>query len=159
MCLPANNSDPPFQTRWFSAISIWIWPSWSAYAHELSKVEWFIEQQAKQHNPVHLNLSKNHLWYWSYTIALTIIYEDRDLSIVLKQCRTLHHMLSLVKCKAESAGKSYGTQGNKIGNANLKWAFSEAAVLVFTRQCKSTKVFAEIAKAHVKSKSHFRVGT
>ena len=35
----------------------------------------------------------------------------------------------LVKCKAESAGKTYGTQGNKIGNAHLKWAFSEAAVL------------------------------
>jgi len=34
-----------------------------------------------------------------------------------------------VKCKAESAGKSDGTQGNNIGNAHLKWAFSEAAVL------------------------------
>ena len=34
----------------------------------------------------------------------------------------------LVKCKAESAGKNYGTQGNKIGNAHLKWAFSEAVV-------------------------------
>ncbi len=29
-----------------------------AYANELSKVEWFIEQQAKQHNPVHLSLLK-----------------------------------------------------------------------------------------------------
>ena len=35
----------------------------------------------------------------------------------------------LVKCKAESAGKLYGTQGNKIGNAYLRWAFSEAVVL------------------------------
>lgn len=35
----------------------------------------------------------------------------------------------MIKCKAESAGKTYGTQGNKIGNAHLKWAFSEAAVL------------------------------
>jgi len=26
------------------------------YAKQLGKVEWFIEQQAKQHNPVHLNL-------------------------------------------------------------------------------------------------------
>lgn len=25
--------------------------------------------------------------------------------------------------------KTYGTQGNKIGNAHLKWAFSESAVL------------------------------
>ena len=28
----------------------------------------------------------------------------------------------------ESAGKVYGTSGSKIGNAHLKWAFSEAAV-------------------------------
>ncbi len=31
--------------------------------------------------------------------------------------------------KAESAGKTYGTYGNKIGNAHIKWAFSEAAAL------------------------------
>jgi transposase len=35
----------------------------------------------------------------------------------------------LVKCAKESAGKRYGTSGSKIGNAYLKWAFSEAAVL------------------------------
>src|SRR4029434_7006161 len=31
----------------------------------------------------------------------------------------------LVKCARESAGKRYGTSGTKIGNAHLKWAFSE----------------------------------
>jgi Transposase IS116/IS110/IS902 family len=35
----------------------------------------------------------------------------------------------LVKCAKQSAGKRYGTSGTKIGNAYLKWAFSEAAVL------------------------------
>ncbi|HEY6072216.1 MAG TPA: IS110 family transposase [Anaerolineales bacterium] len=35
----------------------------------------------------------------------------------------------LVKCAKESAGKRSGTSGTKIGNAHLKWAFSEAAVL------------------------------
>jgi transposase len=35
----------------------------------------------------------------------------------------------LVKCARESAGKRYGNSGTKIGNASLKWAFSEAAVL------------------------------
>jgi transposase len=34
----------------------------------------------------------------------------------------------LVKCTKESAGKKLGTSGAKIGNAYLKWAFSEAAV-------------------------------
>jgi len=36
----------------------------------------------------------------------------------------------LVKCTKESAGKRYGTLGTTIGNAHLKWAFSEAAVLL-----------------------------
>src|SRR5512132_4437126 len=35
----------------------------------------------------------------------------------------------LVKCAKESAGKRSGTSGTKIGNAHLKWAFSEAAFL------------------------------
>ena len=35
----------------------------------------------------------------------------------------------LIKCQKESAGKSYGYSGKKIGNAYMKWAFSEAAVL------------------------------
>jgi transposase len=35
----------------------------------------------------------------------------------------------LVKCAKESNGKRLGTSGAKIGNAHLKWAFSEAAVL------------------------------
>jgi hypothetical protein len=35
----------------------------------------------------------------------------------------------LVKCAKESAGKRYGLSGKKIGNPQLKWAFSEAAAL------------------------------
>lgn len=61
-------------------------------------------------------------------LALTIIYEISDIN----RFETVQDFASyarLVKCKAESAGKSYGTQGNKIGNANLKWALSETAVL------------------------------
>lgn len=34
-----------------------------------------------------------------------------------------------MKCKTESAGKTYGTSGKKIGNGHLKWAYREAAFL------------------------------
>ena len=60
-------------------------------------------------------------------LALTILLEIGDIT----RFETVQQFASygrLVKCKAESAGKTYGTQGNKIGNAHLKWAFSEAAV-------------------------------
>ena len=36
----------------------------------------------------------------------------------------------LVACTHESAGKVKGVGGRKIGNAHLKWAFSEAASLM-----------------------------
>jgi transposase len=53
--------------------------------------------------------------------ALTILYEIEDIGRFPRVAR-------LVKGEKSSAGKSYGTSGNKIGNAHLKWAFSEAAV-------------------------------
>jgi transposase len=92
------------------------------YAKELSKVEWFIEQQAKQHNPVHLHLLKS-ISGIGRILSLTIIYEIGNISR-FKTVQKFASYSRLVKCKAESAGKSYGTQGNKIGNAHLKWAVS-----------------------------------
>lgn len=61
-------------------------------------------------------------------LALTIIYEVGPIER-FESVKNFASYARLVKCKAESASKSYGTQGNKIGNAHLKWLFSEAAVL------------------------------
>ena len=44
----------------------------------------------------------------------------------------------LVRCAHESAGKVKGFGGKKIGNAHLKWAFSEAACLML-RSCVPVK--------------------
>jgi transposase len=97
------------------------------YAKQLSKIEWYIQQQAKQHKPKHFHLLKS-VWGIGPILALTIIYEIGDIER-FESVQKFASYARLVKCKAESAGKSYGTQGNKIGNAHLKWAFSEAAVL------------------------------
>src|SRR3989442_12921455 len=50
----------------------------------------------------------------------------------------------LVKCAKESAGKRYGTSGAKIGNAYLKWAFSEAAVLFLRNNPTGQKYLARL---------------
>jgi transposase len=97
------------------------------YHRELSQTEWYLEQQAKKHQPVYLNLLRT-IPGIGRILALTILYEIGD----IERFETVQQFASysrLVKCKAESAGKSYGTQGNKIGNGHLKWAFSEAAAL------------------------------
>ena len=98
-----------------------------AYTKELSKVEWFIGQQAKQHNPVHLKLLKTVHGIGSI-LSLTIFYEVGNIDH-FESVQNFASYSRLVKCKAESAGKSYSAQGNKMGNAHLKWAFSEASML------------------------------
>ena len=59
----------------------------------------------------------------------------------------------LVKCAKESAGKRYGTSGSKIGNAHLKWAFSEAAVLFLRNNPEGMKYRQRLEKKHGKAKS------
>jgi transposase len=48
----------------------------------------------------------------------------------------------LVKCAKESAGKRYGSTGAKIGHADRKGAFSEAAVLFLRNNPAAQKALA-----------------
>jgi len=121
------------------------------YAKELAQVEWFIEQKAKQHNAVFYELLKT-VSGIGRILALTILYEIGD----IKRFETVQNFASysrLVKCKAESAGKTYGTQGNKIGNAHLKWAFSEAAVLYLRGNDKARNYINKLQKRMSKAKA------
>ncbi len=121
------------------------------YHRELSQTEWYLEQQAKKHQPVYLNLLKT-LPGIGRILALTILYEIGDID----RFETVQKFASysrLVKCKAESAGKSYGTQGNKIGNAHLKWAFSEAAVLYLRGNDKAQRYLKKLQKRMSKAKA------
>lgn len=121
------------------------------YAKELSKIEWFLEQQAKRHNPVHLHILKS-VSGIGRILALTIIYEVGDINR-FESVQQFASYARLVKCKAESAGKSYGTQGNKIGNAHLKWAFSEAAVLYLRGNKKAQRYLQLLQKRMTKAKA------
>ena len=121
------------------------------YAEQLSKVEWYIQTQAKQHNPVHLHLLKS-IHGVGKILSLTILYEIGAIT----RFETVQNFASyarLVKCKAESAGKSYGTQGNKIGNAHLKWAFSEAAVHYLKGNEKAKNYLIKLQKRMSKGKA------
>jgi transposase len=59
----------------------------------------------------------------------------------------------LVTCAKESAGKRDGTSGSTIGNAYLKWAFAEAAVLFLRDKPLGQKYLARLAKQHGKGKA------
>ena len=121
------------------------------YAAELSKIEWFIEQQAKQHNPIHLHILKS-ISGVGRILSLTILYEIGDIAR-FESVQKFASYSRLVKCKAESAGKNYGTLGNKIGNAHLKWAFSELAVLHLRGNDNVQKYLGKLQKRMSKAKA------
>ena len=83
---------------------------------------------------------------------MVILYEIDDIS----RFPNLGQFVSysrLVKCARESAGKKSGYSGKKIGNAYLKWAFSEAAVLFLRGNEPAQKAVARLASKHGKGKS------
>ncbi len=59
----------------------------------------------------------------------------------------------LIKCRKESAGKIYGTSGRKIGNAFLKWAFSEAAVLFLRQNPEAQAWLKKLSNKHNKARA------
>ncbi len=85
-------------------------------------------------------------------LALIILYEVGDLS----RFPTVQSFCSysrLVKCPRESAGKTYGYGGGKIGNAHLKWAFSEATALLMRESDRAKAFVAKHEKKHGKGKA------
>lgn len=121
------------------------------YTEQLAKVEWYIGQQVKHHKPVHCYLLRS-IHGVGPILSLTIIYEIGHLER-FESVQQFASYARLVKCKAESAGKSYGTQGNKIGNAHLKWAFSELAVMYLRGNDKAKSYLVKLQKRMSKAKA------
>jgi transposase len=122
-----------------------------SYEKQLYKVEWHIKKHAKQHSATNFNLLKT-ISGVGDILALTILYEIGDIAR-FESVQNFASYGRLVKCKAESAGKTYGTSGNKIGNAHLKWAFSEAAILYIRNNESGKKYISKMEKRMPKSKA------
>jgi transposase len=121
------------------------------YDQLLSDVELHIVKAAKQHDAQTLYLLQT-VPGIGKILSLVLLYEIHDIQRFprvqdfLSYCR-------LVKCVKESAGKRYGTSGTKIGNAHLKWAFSEAAVLFLRDHPAAQKYLARLEKKHDKGQA------
>lgn len=85
-------------------------------------------------------------------LALTLLYEIHDIRR-FPRVQDFASYCRLVKCAHSSAGKLRGTGGAKIGNAHLKWAFSEAAVLFLRGNPKGQKYLARLERKHGKGKA------
>lgn len=85
-------------------------------------------------------------------LSLVILYEVDQINR-FNNVRNFSSYCRVIIPRAESGGKSYGTQGIKQGNAYLKWAFSEAAV--YCRKNEEMRFYYEkLEKKHGKRKAH-----
>ncbi|OPX92416.1 MAG: Transposase IS116/IS110/IS902 family protein [Syntrophorhabdus sp. PtaB.Bin006] len=121
------------------------------YDTTLLDLERTILKLANSHDPVSYALLQS-VYGIGKICALTILYEIED----IRRFPTVQDFVSyarLVKCAHESNGKKYGMGGSKIGNAHLKWAFSEAAALFLRGNEPAKKWFERLTRKHGKSKA------
>jgi len=85
-------------------------------------------------------------------LALVLLYEIHDIHR-FPRVQDFVSYCRLVKCAKQSDGKHYGYSGKKIGNAHLKWAFSEAAVLCLRKNPAAQRYVARLAQQHGKPKA------
>jgi len=85
-------------------------------------------------------------------LSLTLLYELHDIARFPRVQDFLSYA-RLVKSQKSSAGKITGTSGAKIGNAHLKWAYSEAAVHFLQKNPPGQRLIQRIRSKHGKGKA------
>jgi len=121
------------------------------YDQLLGKLEYYIDKKAKVHDPESLFRLRS-IPGIGHTLALIILYEIHDIQR-FPRVQDFVSYSRLVKPAKESAGKHYGHSGAKIGNAHLKWAFSEAAVIMLRESADIKKYKMKLQRKHGKAKA------
>jgi transposase len=123
----------------------------TAYDPIIAKMERDIISMANHHDPVAYALLKS-IPGIGRILGLVILYEIET----IKRFPSVQDFVSycrLVKSIKESNGKRYGSSGKKIGNAHLKWAFSEAAVLFLKGNEPAKRYLNRLTAKHGKGKA------
>lgn len=99
---------------------------------------------AKGHDPVSLHLLRS-IHGVGEVLALTMLYEIHEINRFPSRGEFCSYA-RLVKGQKSSAGKNYGTTGGRIGNAHLRWAFSEAAVLFLRKNADAERYYNRLTR-------------
>ena len=106
---------------------------------------------AKGHDPTSLHLLRS-IHGVGEVLSLTMLYEIHTIDRFPSRGEFCSYA-RLVKGQKSSAGKNYGTAGGRIGNAHLRWAFSEAAVLFLRKNKEAERYYNRLINRHGKSKA------
>jgi transposase len=121
------------------------------YDRLLKALELYLLRTAREHDPNTLYRLRT-VPGIGKILSLVILYEIHD----IRRFPTVQDLASyarLVTCAHLSAGKRTGTSSKKIGNAHLKWAFSEAAVLFLRQNPPAQAWLKKMAAKHGKPKA------
>jgi len=117
----------------------------------IRSMERTIMEQAKVEDPHSLDLLQT-IPGVGPILSLTLLYEIHDIAR-FGRVQDFISYARLVKSQKSSAGKVIGTSGAKIGNAHLKWAFSEAAVFFLRKNARGQKHLDRLRSKHGKGKA------
>lgn len=122
-----------------------------AYDKVIDQLEKEIYESAKVHQPMNLAILQSFPGIGPI-IGLTILYEIENINR-FKRVQEFVSYARLVKSARESNGKRYGSNGKKIGNAHLKWAFMQAAVGYLKKNPEGQKYLEKLHSKHPKGKA------
>ena len=121
------------------------------YDELIAQLERYLLAQAKVQDPLALALLLS-MTGIGKILGMTMLYEIHDVGRFAR-VQEFASYARLVKCEHSSGGKRKGFGGAKIGNAHLKWAFSEAAVLFYAKSAEAKVLVDRLAKKHGKAKA------
>jgi transposase len=118
---------------------------------QITNLERHLLATAKIHDPQALRILQS-VYGMNRILPMVILYEIHDIHR-FPRVQDFASYARLVKCAKESAGKRCGSSGKKIGNAHLKWAFSEAAALFLRGNPEAQRYKQRLVSKHGKSKA------
>lgn len=117
----------------------------------IADMELYITHKVKEQNPNDFLILQSFPGIGK-VLALVILYEIHDIN----RFPTVQDFASyarLIKPRKESAWKTYSGSNRKIGNRFLKWAFSEAAILLIRESDEIKKYHQKLKNKHGKAKA------
>jgi transposase len=123
----------------------------SHYDNVINDVELYISNHAKEHDPNNLYLLRT-IPGVGKILSMVMLYEIQDISR-FERVQNFSSYARLIKPQKESAGKLKGSGNRKMGNAYLKWAFSEATLLLIREKQQIKDLHLKLKNKHGKARA------